>query len=154
MGFWYALEDCTLSNGCLSFAPGSHKRAPVTTRFVRKPEGGTDMAPNHGPKFPKRIVDELNGQERGCMEGGEKYIPGEVKAGTLVLIHGNIMHKSERNLSQKSRFICELLLILPKHRMLTLSMYIDTFHIIEGKNEYDDRNWLQPPNSGFSKLCG
>lgn len=25
VGFWYALEDATLENGCLSFAPGSHK---------------------------------------------------------------------------------------------------------------------------------
>lgn len=30
VGFWYALEDATLENGCLSFLPGSHKvgRAP------------------------------------------------------------------------------------------------------------------------------
>lgn len=25
VGFWYALEDATLENGCLSFLPGSHK---------------------------------------------------------------------------------------------------------------------------------
>lgn len=24
-GFWIALEDCTKENGCLQFAPGSHK---------------------------------------------------------------------------------------------------------------------------------
>ena len=25
VGFWFALEDCTAENGCLSFIPGSHK---------------------------------------------------------------------------------------------------------------------------------
>lgn len=25
VGFWYALEDATLENGCLSFLPGSHR---------------------------------------------------------------------------------------------------------------------------------
>jgi phytanoyl-CoA hydroxylase len=63
----------------------------------------------------------------------EIYEPGEVKAGTLVLIHGNILHKSERNVSGKSRFIY-------------------TFHVIEGEQTYDERNWLQPPKTGFSKL--
>lgn len=28
VGFWYALEDATLENGCLSFLPGSHKVGP------------------------------------------------------------------------------------------------------------------------------
>ncbi|BFZ54713.1 hypothetical protein PYCC9005_001750 [Savitreella phatthalungensis] len=36
IGFWFALEDCTLTNGCLSFAKGSHKTCPVTHRFVRQ----------------------------------------------------------------------------------------------------------------------
>ncbi len=27
IGFWIALEDATLENGCLSFIPGSHKCA-------------------------------------------------------------------------------------------------------------------------------
>jgi len=40
VGFWYALEDCTQENGCLSFAPGSHKRCPIKKRFVRMEGGG------------------------------------------------------------------------------------------------------------------
>jgi len=59
---------------------------------------------------------------------------GEVKAGTLVLIHGNLLHKSEKNTSQKGRIIY-------------------TFHVIEGeKRLYDKRNWLQPPVGGFTKI--
>lgn len=41
VGFWFALEDCTTTNGCLSFVPGSHKTSPIIKRFVRLDEGGT-----------------------------------------------------------------------------------------------------------------
>lgn len=129
VGFWYALEDATLENGCLSFLPGSHKWAPVSQRLVRKPGNtGTEMVENDGPKFPP-------GDEYGeRADAGGEYVPGEVKAGTLVLIHGNLLHKSERNTSQKGRIIY-------------------TFHVIEGEGrKYDERNWLQPPATGFTKL--
>lgn len=128
VGFWIALEDATIENGCLSFAKGSHRRAPVTSRFVRKESGGTGFEDVAGAKFPAGLEMEeaTNGKE-------DEYELGEVKAGTLVLIHGNLLHKSEKNLSGKSRFIY-------------------TFHVIEGENDYDSRNWLQPPEKGFSKL--
>lgn len=134
VGLWYALEDATLTNGCLSFAAGSHKRAPIKQRFVRTggsldgKETGTGFIDNEGQRFPKGLQTDQERQD-------EEYTPGEVKAGTLVLIHGNILHKSEKNLSGKSRFIY-------------------TFHMIEGGDGsvYDQRNWLQPPREGFSKL--
>ncbi|KAF6802313.1 phytanoyl-CoA dioxygenase [Colletotrichum sojae] len=131
VGFWYALEDATLENGCLSFLPGSHRWTPVTQRLVRKGGGsaGTEMVPNEGPRFPP-------GDEYGAREDGAEgeYVPGEVKAGDLVLIHGNLLHKSEKNLSQKGRIIY-------------------TFHVIEGEGtRYDERNWLQPPEAGFTRL--
>ena len=129
VGFWIALEDATNENGCLSFARGSHRRSPVNSRFVRRTEGlGTEFDDVKGEKYPKdfKVENSEEGQE-------EKYDLGEVKAGSLVLIHGNLLHKSERNTSGKSRLIY-------------------TFHVIEGENEYDKRNWLQPPEGGFSKL--
>ena len=127
VGFWIALEDATVENGCLSFARGSHKRAPVKSRFVRTDDGkGTGFADVEGAWFPK-------GSEAREEEREEEYTLGEVEAGTLVLIHGNLLHKSEKNASGKSRFIY-------------------TFHIIEGENDYDGRNWLQPPEKGFTRL--
>lgn len=33
-GFWFPLDDATVDNGCLWYAPGSH-RMPVTRNFVR-----------------------------------------------------------------------------------------------------------------------
>lgn len=130
VGFWYALEDATVENGCLSFLPGSHKTAAVAKRFVRKSNGqGTEFIENDGAKFPGEFAEEKGGKG----EEGE-YVLGEVKAGTLVLIHGNLLHKSEKNVSQKGRIIY-------------------TFHVIEGAGAtYDSRNWLQPPEEGFTKL--
>ena len=150
VGFWIALEDATVKNGCLSFARGSHKRAPVKSRFVRKERGGTTFETVTGARFSedvtikaedameRKIYDPVNGEhgtleDRDAADEEEDYVLGEVKAGTLVLIHGNLLHKSEKNLSGTSRFIY-------------------TFHIIEGQSEYDEKNWLQPPEDGFSKM--
>lgn len=133
VGFWFALEDATASNGCLSIAPGSHRRAPVRTRFVRKPDNlGTEFVDVEGARFPAGLeTDDAGARD----EGGEaeKYVLTPVSAGTLILIHGNLLHKSERNLSARSRFIY-------------------TFHVIEGEAGYDGRNWLQPSGKGFSRL--
>lgn len=124
VGFWFALEDATIVNGCLSFAPGSHKRAPIRKRFVRA-EANNDRA---GTKF----IDVLDSQwPRGqegmdSVEEDENYRIEEVKAGDLVVIHGNVLHKSERNTSDHGRIIY-------------------TFHMIEGRESYDGRNWLQIP---------
>ncbi|KFZ05326.1 hypothetical protein V501_08459 [Pseudogymnoascus sp. VKM F-4519 (FW-2642)] len=130
LGFWYALEDATKENGCLSFLPGSHKWAAVGKRFVRKADGsGTEFVTNDGPQFP---AGQGGGEAAKEEEEGE-YVMGEVKAGSLVLIHGNLLHKSERNTSGKGRIIY-------------------TFHAIEGDAVYDERNWLQPPAGGFTKI--
>ena len=137
IGFWIALEDATVENGCLSFAAGSHLREPVRKRFVRKVGGGTGFEDVPGQpldQFPRDAL--LYKEEEWVVE--EEYRVGEVKAGDLVLIHGNLLHKSEKNLSGKSR-------------------YIYTFHVIEGGSgwEYDGKNWLQPiAGKGFTKLFG
>jgi phytanoyl-CoA hydroxylase len=128
VGFWYALEDATAENGCLSFLPGSQRKAEIEKLFVRKKEGGgTEFVTNEGARFPV-------GRDFGIGEVEGEYQLGEVKAGTLVLIHGNLLHKSEKNVSRKGRIIY-------------------TFHVIEGDGaKYDERNWLQPPKEGFTKL--
>ncbi|KAF1919249.1 phytanoyl-CoA dioxygenase family protein [Ampelomyces quisqualis] len=137
VGWWYALEDATAENGCLSFAAGSHKRASIEKRFVRTGKG-TGFIDNDGALFPENLQSDVNRSAAGepdyeVVDRVETYDMGEVKAGTLVLIHGNILHKSEKNTSEKSRNIY-------------------TFHVIEGGQQYDERNWLQPPAQGFSRL--
>lgn len=126
VGFWFALEDCTLANGCLSFAPGSHKTSPISRRFVRDVEKG------HGTTFVT-----IDGVEPYAEPAEDAFRVEECTAGSLVLIHGNVLHKSEANRSPKSR-------------------YIYTFHMIDvdaaSGQVYDDRNWLAPPSKGFTKL--
>lgn len=146
VGFWIALEDAREENGCLSFARGSHRRTGVRSRFVRKTGGGTEFVDVDGKQFPEGVYkNPLEGDADETKEGRQgggnnqhvdqekEYTLGEVKAGTLVLIHGNLLHKSESNRSGSSRFIY-------------------TFHLIEGENAYDGRNWLQPPENGFTRL--
>lgn len=89
---------------------------------------GTEFIDNTGTLFPLGSEYAVNGDPSG------EYQLGEVKAGTLVLIHGNLLHKSEKNTSQRGRIIY-------------------TFHVIEGHDRvYDERNWLQPPKEGFTKI--
>ncbi len=130
IGFWFALEDCTSENGCLSYNPGSHKKFPIAKRFVKVNKG------KDGCNMQKLISeDEMNNLPE---DKDEDYKLVECKAGSLVLINHSVLHKSNANRSQKSR-------------------YGYVFHIIEGEVKYDDLNWLQVPpgeNGGteFSKL--
>ncbi|CEQ41115.1 SPOSA6832_02807 [Sporobolomyces salmonicolor] len=125
MGFWFALEDCTSENGCLSFVPGSHKVNKITKRLARMPEGGTSIVPVPGEEDAPKVDWDKE---------GVNWVAAPCEAGDLVLIHGSVIHRSERNLSQKSRFIY-------------------TFHTIEGDAEWDDKNWLQPtPEMPFAPL--
>lgn len=80
IGFWFALEDCTEENGCLSFIPGSHRDPayPIHKRFVRK-------ADNSGTEFVK--LDASPGKWRKD-PSPEEWKKALVKTGSLVLIHG------------------------------------------------------------------
>ena len=92
-------------------------------------EGGTGFVDVDGERWP----EGLERKGKGGAGGEEVYSLGEVKAGSLVLIHGNLLHKSEKNLSDRGRIIY-------------------TFHVIEGNKRYDERNWLQQPEKGFTRL--
>ena len=90
VGFWFALQDATVDNGCLWAQPGGH-RGPLRQRFVR--EGGdTD-----GTRFEQLDPTPLP-------EGGsEELVPLETPAGTMVVLHGLLPHWSGPNRSGESR---------------------------------------------------
>lgn len=126
LGFWFALEDCTVDNGCLSYNPGSHKKYPITKRFA-KIEGGSK-----GCNFLD--VDHVPTDEP--LPAPKAYKLVECKAGSLILIHNSVLHKSEKNMLDKSRFAY-------------------AFHLVDGTAKYDELNWLQVPLTGgtnFLKL--
>ncbi len=85
-GFWFALEDATLENGCLWALPGQHANG-LRSRF-RRIDG--KLQTETLPGAP--IFDE------------SKSVPIEVQAGTLVVLHGALPHYSAANRSQKSRY--------------------------------------------------
>lgn len=88
VGFWVALQDATLENGCLWAQPGGH-RTPLRKRFVRDPAGGTAFEELDATPWPE--------------PDGPELVPIEAKAGTLVLLHGLLPHWSDVNRSSRSR---------------------------------------------------
>ncbi len=108
-GFWFALEDATQENGCMWAIPGGHKSS-VKSRFSRSKNGkGTEM----------EIFDDSPWET-------SKLVPLEVKAGTMVVLHGLLPHMSYANRSAKTR-------------------HAYTMHIIEGTADYPEWNWLHRP---------
>ncbi|MEP6921236.1 MAG: phytanoyl-CoA dioxygenase family protein [bacterium] len=83
-GFWFALEDATLENGCLWAIPGGHKLG-LKSRWVRSPEG---------MRF--NVFDPAPWDE-------SELVPLEVSKGTMILLHGLLPHKSLANRSSRSR---------------------------------------------------
>ena len=97
-------------NACLWGIPGSHKNG-LWRRWEKK-EGTMefrDINPNLEYDTEKHDKD---------------YIPIEMKAGSVILIHGHFVHRSYKNLSEKPR---------------------DAFaiHIIEDSSKWSKMNWLQ-----------
>ncbi len=84
-GFWFALEDATLENGCLWAIPGGHLSG-MKKRFSRDDGGGTKIEVLDASPWPD-----------------ERLVPLEVKAGTQIVLHGLLPHMSYANRSPKSR---------------------------------------------------
>ena len=90
-GFWFAIEDATLQNGCLWAAPGGH-RGPLRQLFKRNGSGeGTVMEPLDATPLPTPPP------------AGDDLVPLEVPAGTLVVLNGKLPHWSDVNRSSTSR---------------------------------------------------
>jgi len=109
-GFWWALEDADRSNGCLWVQPGGHL-TPLREIFVVDENGGHTIVQSTQP-WPS--LDEA--------------IPLEVKAGTLVVLHGKLPHYSAPNRSAHSR-------------------HAYTLHAVDARAHYAPTNWLQRPAS-------
>ncbi|KAI5937930.1 phytanoyl-CoA dioxygenase domain-containing protein 1 isoform X1 [Manis javanica] len=110
LGIWIALEDATLENSCLWFIPGSHTSG-VSKRFIRDPAGS-------GPGTSFLGSEPVRDQSL--------FVPTPVQRGALILIHGEVVHMSKQNLSDRSR-------------------HAYTFHVMEASGTvWSPENWLQP----------
>jgi phytanoyl-CoA hydroxylase len=87
VGFWFALEDATVGNGCMWAQPGGH-RSGLRARFRRRPDGSTGM-------------DWFDDEK--CHWAGEDFVPLEADAGTLIVLHGFCPHRSGANHSSQAR---------------------------------------------------
>jgi phytanoyl-CoA hydroxylase len=84
-GFWFALEDASVDNGCLWVEPGGH-RGPLRERFVRQ-----------GDAVQLETIDATP------WPAPERTVPLPAEAGTLVVFHGLLPHASAPNRSAVSR---------------------------------------------------
>src|SRR6188768_4110646 len=76
VGFWFAIEDATLDNGCLWAAPGGHL-GPLRQVFKRNAtDDGTVFEPLDDTPLP------------APPPAGDTLVPLEVPAGTMVVLHG------------------------------------------------------------------
>lgn len=91
VGFWLALEDASVENGCMWGAPGGHD-APLKSRFVRG-ENGMEMRHLSDDALPECDV----------------ALPAP--QGTLILLHGRFPHLSPANHSSASRYAYALHMI-------------------------------------------
>jgi phytanoyl-CoA hydroxylase len=88
-GFWFAIEDATLQNGCLWTAPGGH-RTPLRKVFKR-------LGPGDGDGTCFDVLDDTP------LPSPADLVPLEVAAGTMVVLHGLLPHWSDVNRSAVSR---------------------------------------------------
>ncbi len=108
VGLWFALEDATVDNGCLWALPGGHRAVPLGRRFARAPEGGTRFVRlGEDPEVPS-----------------DGWVPLEAPAGTLVVLHWLLPHRSSPNTSPRSRNAYSL-------------------HLVDATAHYPPDNWLQ-----------
>ncbi len=108
-GFWFALEDATLENGCMWALPGGHQM-PVRKRFRRAgadDESGTAFDVFDPEPYP-----------------AEGEVPLPAAAGTLIVLHGLLPHRSGPNRSDRSR-------------------HAYTLHAIDGTAAWRADNWLR-----------
>lgn len=119
VGVWVALEKCTIENGCLRALARSHLNGTRKRMFVNHEEVERKV----------QFSDEGEGEEIEYKI--EEFVPLTVDAGTLVFLHGENVHWSLANTSEKNRLAYSV-------------------HYVEGGKEscaWLKDNWLQRPET-------
>ncbi len=120
--FWWAVEDADTSNGCLWVLPGGH-HGPLRERFVVDrsvvDRAAGDRSIGVGAVARLVTIDPMPWP----LQNDALAVP--VPAGSLVLMHGLLPHRSDANRSKRSRLAY-------------------TLHVTDGGSRYASDNWLQP----------
>lgn len=85
IGFWFAIDDADLENGCMHFVPGGHK-GPLRKLNRRQADG----------KLATETIDETPLPDVPA-------VPACAKVGDLVIFHGRAPHLSAANTSHRPR---------------------------------------------------
>ena len=102
---------------------------PLQQRLIKLEDG-----------FPKFVDLEKPLWAQGAHEGSDagtgkyEYEALEVKKGTLILFHGNLMHRSDGNKSEKSRMAY-------------------TFSVIDGRAECPEDSYVKPAAGDLESLA-
>ncbi|ETO16285.1 phytanoyl-CoA dioxygenase (PhyH) family protein [Reticulomyxa filosa] len=116
-GFWLAVDETNVENGCIYVLPKSHQTYPLFQRFVRISDEQTQMI-EYQSAGDKNI--SLNSIDKS------QGVPVECKSGDLIILHGKVIHWSEQNTSTN-----------PRHAFM--------MHCVDGQYHYPVDNWLQYP---------
>jgi len=145
-GFWLALDDATIDNGCLWIRNASH-REPTRRFFIRQKSPNNEVQMKFTTNFSNTQYESFYLDDRWVSvsnrlphdhvpwEGSDLtaqqashygFFPVPVKAGDLIVFAGTLDHLSLPNSSPHDRHTFQL-------------------HIIEGEANYFwcDSNWLQ-----------
>jgi phytanoyl-CoA hydroxylase len=106
IGIWVALDDANSQNACMYAVPGSHKLG-TQMRWGKKEEGKVSAK-----DYAYETKDSV------CLEA---------KAGTVILLHGDLVHWSDQNFSDRFR-------------------HAYTIHVVEGDFTWSTENWIQRPS--------
>lgn len=105
IGVWIALDNATSYNACLFAVPGSHKLG--TKRRWKRDLNTGEM------KYSGSFEYDL-----------KNAVSLEAEAGTTIILHGDLVHGSEQNISTSYRHAFD-------------------FHVVEGALEWAKENWIQ-----------
>jgi phytanoyl-CoA hydroxylase len=117
-GFWFAIDDATVDNGCLWVAPGGH-RTPLRTLLLRAgdpPWEGYET----GTEF-----DDLD--DTPLPTAPDDLVPLEVPAGTMIVRHGLLPYWHDVNRTDSTR-------------------HAFSMHCVAAEVDYPEWNWLQRPD--------
>ncbi|OEU10843.1 hypothetical protein FRACYDRAFT_160634, partial [Fragilariopsis cylindrus CCMP1102] len=120
LGLWLALDDATLTNGCLWIRPKSHLET-LRRQFIRNP------LLSDNDEFDDDEDEHEDDKDNEIISSSLNFVPVEVKAGDLVVFCGTLDHFSLPNFSDKQRHTFQL-------------------HLVEGPNAgitWSPENWLQ-----------